>query len=58
MENIRNRDWSEISDGYRLTATAGIVAYRDGEAFENLIKRADEAMYRGKSAGRDQIVFG
>jgi diguanylate cyclase (GGDEF)-like protein len=58
MENIRNRDWSEISDGYQLTATAGIVAYRDGEAFENLIKRADEAMYRGKSAGRDQIVCG
>jgi diguanylate cyclase (GGDEF)-like protein len=58
MEVIRGHDWGEINEGYSLTVTAGVAAYRDGEVFEDLIKRADEAMYAGKAAGRNRILAG
>ena len=42
-----------------LTATIGIAHaehIRDGEDFEDLVRDADTAMYRGKASGRNAIV--
>jgi diguanylate cyclase (GGDEF)-like protein len=39
-----------------LTFSAGITSYRDGEAIDDVIERADKALYDAKHAGRDRSV--
>ncbi len=39
-----------------LTASAGLAAWQSGETQEQLIDRADRALYEAKSRGRDQTV--
>jgi len=39
----------------RVTATFGVVE-SDGSSVEELVRRADEALYEGKSSGRDRVV--
>ncbi len=40
----------------RLTTSAGVVAYRHGETLDALLRRADDALYEAKDAGRDRVV--
>ena len=44
-----------VSDGW--TCSAGIAAGRLGESAEDIIARADVALYEAKAAGRDRIHF-
>lgn len=47
-----------IEDGVEITVptfSAGVALYNPGEAPEELIKRADTAMYRAKHSGRNRI---
>jgi len=39
------------------TFSAGLATYREGEDEDSLIKRADQALYRAKSMGRDQTAL-
>jgi len=39
----------------RVTATLGAAEATPGVSLESLLKRADEALYLGKSAGRDRV---
>ena len=39
-----------------LTLSAGIAEWRAGESPQSLFRRADEALYRAKAAGRDQLA--
>jgi len=41
----------------QLTATLGCAIAKHGESLEDVIERADQAMYRGKRAGRDCAVM-
>jgi diguanylate cyclase (GGDEF)-like protein/PAS domain S-box-containing protein len=41
----------EGHDEVRVTASAGLATYEPGEAAEDLMNRADHAMYRAKQAG-------
>ena len=41
----------------RVTFSAGLAQHHAGESVGELIQRADEALYRAKSAGRDRIEF-
>ncbi|MCG6122168.1 MAG: diguanylate cyclase [Microvirga sp.] len=41
----------------RLTASIGVTALRRGENVTCAIKRADEALYRAKSRGRDLVMI-
>ncbi len=43
---------------YPVTVSIGIAEFRPGETVEDVIQRADRALYSAKSAGRDRIVRG
>jgi diguanylate cyclase (GGDEF)-like protein len=61
LERIRSGvadcDWSAIGADIRLTLTIGATEYARGESAENLMRRADLALYLGKEAGRDRVVL-
>jgi len=40
----------------QLTVTIGVAPYRPNASIDDLIREADAAMYRGKAAGRNQVV--
>jgi diguanylate cyclase (GGDEF)-like protein len=40
----------------RVTCSFGITSYRAGDNADSLLKRADEALYRSKQAGRNRIT--
>lgn len=40
-----------------VTATIGAAEIRPGERLEDVIRRADEALYAGKAQGRDRVVW-
>ena len=39
-----------------ITISLGIAQYHPGETCENFIQRADNALYRAKNQGRNQVV--
>lgn len=41
----------------KVTFSAGVAGLRDGEAGEDLLHRADRALYRAKDGGRNQVVI-
>jgi diguanylate cyclase (GGDEF)-like protein/PAS domain S-box-containing protein len=36
--------------------SVGVAAHREGDDFESMLRRADDALYRAKQAGRDRTV--
>lgn len=40
----------------RVTCSFGVTSYREGDTPDSLLKRADEALYRSKQAGRNRIT--
>jgi diguanylate cyclase (GGDEF)-like protein len=42
----------------RVTASFGIAQYQPDDTFETLVKRADEALYAAKAAGRNRVMTG
>ena len=49
----------DIADGQvlTLTATLGLARVRIGETIDAAVVRADKALYEGKVAGRDRVIF-
>jgi diguanylate cyclase len=63
-EKIRNillkKEWTIKESGKRIgqiKASMGIAQYKLGETGNEVIIRADEAMYQAKSTGRDRIII-
>jgi diguanylate cyclase (GGDEF)-like protein len=52
---IAAKDWNAVVPNLALTVSAGVARYRKGEAIEQLISRADAALYQAKGAGRNQV---
>ncbi|GAB5486525.1 MAG: GGDEF domain-containing protein [Parasphingorhabdus sp.] len=50
-----NLKHSGLSDDIRLTASFGVATARDGETYEQLFARADTALYKAKSSGRNRV---
>lgn len=61
MERIRlaieSHDWSTVVAGLSVTVSAGIASFRSGESVEELLGRADAALYAAKGKGRNCVVF-
>ncbi|MHA7834725.1 MAG: GGDEF domain-containing protein [Algiphilus sp.] len=45
-----------VEGATRVTATFGVAQWCDGDTAESLLRRADEALYRGKRGGRNCVV--
>jgi diguanylate cyclase (GGDEF)-like protein len=60
MERIRAavaaKNWSSIAPELSVTLSAGIASHRKGETIEQLMHRADMALYQAKDAGRNVII--
>ena len=46
------------STGVTVTASLGVVQLEEGDTMDSLLKRVDEALYRAKEEGRNQVVKG
>lgn len=46
---------ASLADGVAITASAGIAAYDPNETLDDLIERADQALYRAKTNGRNRV---
>jgi diguanylate cyclase (GGDEF)-like protein/PAS domain S-box-containing protein len=52
------QDFQIQAQDYRVTASIGVCLFQgDADDREELLKRADLAMYRAKAAGRDALAF-
>lgn len=39
----------------RITVSAGVAFFREGDSPDDILRRSDEALYRAKAAGRDRV---
>lgn len=56
MEELRNITFSYGEYNFHVTMTFGITRYKNGESLNELVKKADDLLYRGKKEGRNRIV--
>jgi diguanylate cyclase (GGDEF)-like protein len=60
MERIRaavaTKNWSSIAPDLSVTLSAGIASHCKGETIEQLLHRADLALYQAKDAGRNTVI--
>ena len=57
-EQIAEMEFETPHGSFRMTATIGLAALLAGDqGFDELVRRADDALYRGKAGGRNQVAF-
>lgn len=55
---VAERDWGVIAPGLNLTVSIGLAAFCKGDSMEQLVGRADVALYAAKRSGRNRFVQG
>ena len=53
---VESQDWLSMAPGLAVTISAGVVATRPDESFEQAVARADKLLYRAKREGRNRVV--
>jgi diguanylate cyclase len=56
-DQIAKQDWTVIDPDLKVTITVGATEYVRGDSVEELVRRADLALYLGKELGRDRVVL-
>lgn len=56
LDEIRETPFQYEDKEFRVTMTFGITSYRAEETIEQVVKRADDLLYQGKSEGRNRIA--
>ncbi|MCX7989476.1 MAG: GGDEF domain-containing protein [Aquificaceae bacterium] len=58
-ERIRRSVESLSKEGIpKFTVSVGVASYREGDDINSLIERADKALYKAKSQGKNRVVAG
>ena len=55
---VESADWDTLAPGLRVTVSAGLAIARPGESGEQLLSRADAALYEAKHEGRNRVRVG
>ena len=57
-EKIAEMEFETPHGSFHMTATIGLAGLLTGDkSADELVRRADEALYRGKTGGRNQVAF-
>lgn len=57
QQTIASLVFPELPEGKRVTVSQGLAIHRSGEGIVDTLKRADQALYEAKQAGRNQMVL-
>jgi diguanylate cyclase (GGDEF)-like protein len=53
---VEAHDWERIAPGLKVTMSAGVTSFDGKEGVEQLVGRADQALYAAKAGGRNRTV--
>jgi diguanylate cyclase (GGDEF)-like protein len=54
---VEQHDWNGVRAGLKVTVSAGVSLHRDQDSPEQLLARADAALYTAKREGRNRTVI-
>lgn len=55
-DEVHQHDWAHHAAGLAVTFSAGVCQHQAGQTLAQAIERADQALYRAKSSGRDRVL--
>lgn len=48
-------DANDFPSSVSVTASVGVASYKEGDSLDDIVKRADDALYRAKERGRNRV---